>query len=63
MIQRVRGRGEIVVDNRIVSATHRDIDEAIEEHARLVRRALIFAVTSGGGGAAAVPILPNNRCG
>jgi sigma-54 specific flagellar transcriptional regulator A len=30
-IQRVGGRGEIAVDNRIVSATHRDIDEAIEE--------------------------------
>ena len=30
-IQRVGGRGEIAVDNRIVSATHRDIDEAIDE--------------------------------
>ena len=28
-IQRVGGRGEIAVDTRIVSATHRDIDEAI----------------------------------
>jgi len=30
-IQRVGGRGEIAVDSRIVSATHRDIDEAIEQ--------------------------------
>ncbi len=28
-VQRVGGRGEIAVDTRIVSATHRDIDEAI----------------------------------
>jgi len=28
-IQRVGGRGEIAIDTRIVSATHRDIDEAI----------------------------------
>lgn len=28
-IQRVGGRGQIAVDSRIVSATHRDIDEAI----------------------------------
>lgn len=30
-IQRVGGRGEIAVDVRIISATHRDIDEAIDE--------------------------------
>lgn len=30
-IQRVGGRGEIAIDNRIVSATHRDIDQAIGE--------------------------------
>jgi sigma-54 specific flagellar transcriptional regulator A len=30
-IQRVGGRGDIAVDNRIISATHRDIDEAIEQ--------------------------------
>ncbi|WP_106639021.1 sigma-54 interaction domain-containing protein [Allosphingosinicella vermicomposti] len=30
-VQRVGGRGEIGVDTRIISATHRDIDEAIEE--------------------------------
>jgi sigma-54 specific flagellar transcriptional regulator A len=29
VVQRVGGRGEIAVDTRIVSATHRDIDEAI----------------------------------
>ena len=29
-IQRVGGRGQIAVDSRIVSATHRDIDEAID---------------------------------
>ena len=28
-VQRVGGRGEVAVDTRIVSATHRDIDEAI----------------------------------
>ena len=28
-VQRVGGRGEIAVDTRIISATHRDIDEAI----------------------------------
>jgi sigma-54 specific flagellar transcriptional regulator A len=28
-VQRVGGRGEIAVDSRIISATHRDIDEAI----------------------------------
>ena len=28
-IQRVGGRGEIAIDTRIISATHRDIDEAI----------------------------------
>lgn len=30
-VQRVGGRGEIPIDARIISATHRDIDEAIEE--------------------------------
>ena len=30
-VQRVGGRGEIAVDTRIISATHRNLDEAIEQ--------------------------------
>jgi sigma-54 specific flagellar transcriptional regulator A len=30
-VQRVGGRGEVAIDARIISATHRDIDEAIDE--------------------------------
>ena len=38
-VQRVGGRGEIAVDARIVSATHRDLDEAIQAQRFQIGRA------------------------
>ena len=46
-VQRVGGRGQIAVDARIVSATHRDIDAAIEEQrfrADLFYRLAVFPI-------------------
>ena len=46
-VQRVGGRGHIAVDTRIVSATHRDIDAAIEEQrfrADLYYRLAVFPI-------------------
>jgi sigma-54 specific flagellar transcriptional regulator A len=46
-VQRVGGRGQIAVDTRIVSATHRDIDAAIEEQrfrADLFYRLAVFPI-------------------
>ncbi len=46
-VQRVGGRGQIAVDARIVSATHRDIDTAIEEQrfrADLFFRLAVFPI-------------------
>ncbi|MFC3714110.1 sigma-54 interaction domain-containing protein [Sphingoaurantiacus capsulatus] len=46
-VQRVGGRGQIAVDTRIVSATHRDIDAAIEEQrfrADLFFRLAVFPI-------------------
>ena len=46
-VQRVGGRGQIAVDTRIVSATHRDIDQAIDEQrfrADLYYRLSVFPI-------------------
>lgn len=46
-VQRVGGRGQIAVDTRIISATHRDIDAAIEEQrfrADLFYRLAVFPI-------------------
>ena len=46
-VQRVGGRGQIAVDTRIISATHRDIDLAIEEQrfrADLYYRLAVFPI-------------------
>ena len=46
-VQRVGGRGQIAVDTRIISATHRDIDAAIEQQrfrADLYYRLAVFPI-------------------